>query len=220
VQEVFALLLARKLNDQHAIEHYARLSYEHPDGKLVSAYRKAQHGQATGDLARRFHVELQARNGSTVHDRTSRVIALRIERRCVAGALLHGDHLEYTDLRQLSSDKAKAVSSALAFVNWLLDSFDVDSSAIELIPNGHEIQRQVLTDAIRQTLRDRMLPIWDVAKTALFEAFGESPLRSRREIREVITGMWPILAGSRGKLLIQDAVALGVYVQIERLFIN
>jgi hypothetical protein len=45
------------------------------------------------------------------------------------------------------------------------------------------------------------------------------PLKSRSQLREVATAIWPILAGTHAKLFIQDAAILGLHVQTERLFI-
>ena len=87
------------------------------------------------------------------------------------------------------------------------------------LASAEEIQRRTLTDEITKTLRDHMLPIWQIPKTELFEACGHPALKSRKEVREVITAIWPVLAGTNGQTFIQDAAALGLYVQTERLFI-
>ena len=65
-------------------------------------------------------------------------------------------------------------------------------------------------------MREKGIPIWEISKRELLEGYGEPPLKSRRELRQVITGIWPVIAGSHGKLLVQDAAALGLYVHVER----
>jgi hypothetical protein len=111
------------------------------------------------------------------------------------------------------------LSSAVGFVNWLLESFAIESVALEALASAEEIQRRTLTDVITETLRDRMLPIWQIPKAELFEACGHPALKSRKEVREVIAAIWPVLAGTNGRTFIRDAAALGLYVQTERLFI-
>jgi len=148
-----------------------------------------------------------------------RLVSLRVERRAVAVAIFHGDHLEYTDVRQLSSSKDKASASALGFVCWILNRFPVDSAAVEIAPDQHEIQRRALHDAFCKALREQMLPIWEVPRSALLSGTGHPPLRSRAELRNIATTIWPILAGTHGKVFIQEAAILGLHVQIERLFI-
>jgi len=46
-------------------------------------------------------------------------------------------------------------------VNWLLEMFPIESAALEAVDQGQEIRRNLLTDAITQTLRDRMLHLAD-----------------------------------------------------------
>jgi hypothetical protein len=218
-RDIFALRLAQKLNDTSAAAHYLMLAAEHSEAHLLTAYRRTIRESTNGDLGRRFHYEL-GRSGEPGSDqRCAKLLSVRVERRAVAAAVFHGEHLDYTQVRQLSSSREKALSSAVGFVNWLLANFAIESAALEAIPNGDEIQRQVLSDTIQQVLRERMLPIWQIPKAQVFEAFGHPPLRSRKELRAVITTIWPVLAGTKGKGFIQDAAALGLYVQTERLFI-
>lgn len=220
VEEVFALRLARKLEDEPAASHYAHLAGEHSVARLLSAYRHTLRAGHGGDLGRLFHAELERLSGDQPRPRVSNLLALRIERRCVAAAIFLGDHLDYTDIRHLSSAKDKALGSAVRFVNWLFDNFKIDSAAVETIPSAKEIQRRTLSDLIETTLQDRLLSIYRIPKSAIFEAFGQPRLRSRRELREVTTGIWPILEGTGGKLFIRDAAALGLHIQTERLFIT
>jgi hypothetical protein len=218
-RDIFALRLAQKLNDASAAAHYAMLAAEHSEAHLLTAYRRTLRESSNGDLARRFHRELERAGDPGSDHRRAKLLAIRVERRAIAAAIFHGEHLEYTQVRQLSSSREKALASAIGFVNWLLDSFAVESAALEAILNGDEIQRQILSDTIQRVLRERVLPIWQIPKTQVFEAFGHPPLRSRKELREAITTIWPVLAGTKGKSFIQDAAALGLYVQTERLFI-
>src|ERR1022692_1259245 len=218
-RDIFALRLAQKLNDASAAAHYAMLAADHSEDHLLPAYRRTLRESSNGDLGRRFHRELERTGDPGSDHRCAKLLSIRVERRAVAAAVFHGEHLDYTQVRQLSSSREKAVSSAIGFVNWLLANFAVESAALEAIPNGDEIQRQILSDTIQQVLRESMLPIWQIPKVQVFEAFGHPTLRSRKELREVITTIWPVLAGTKGKGFIQDAAALAWYVQTERLFI-
>jgi hypothetical protein len=137
----------------------------------------------------------------------------------VAAAIFRGGHLEYSDSRQLSSTRDKAGASAVGFVDWLLRRFPIEFATLESIPNGHEIQRRVLHDAICRKLRERALSIWEVPRQELLEVCGYPPLKSRSQLRELATEIWPILAGTHAKLFIQDAAVLGLHIQTERLFI-
>lgn len=218
-QDLFTLRLAQKLRDATAAGHYAALVAEYSQARLITAYRRTVRSAPDGDLGRRFQDELQRASDNSSDIRSAKLLAVRVERRSIAAAVFCGDHLEYTQMRHLSSTKEKALSSAVGFVNWLLESFAIESVALEALASVEEIQRRILTDVITETLRDRMLPIWQISKAQLFEACGHPALKSRKEVREVIAAIWPVLAGTNGQTFIRDAAALGLYVQTERLFI-
>ncbi len=143
--------------------------------------------------------------------------AFKVERRAVATAVFVGSRLDYTQVRQLSSLAGKAEPSAVAFVNWLIACFHFNAAALEQNPQNSELRRAQLGRAVEQVLRAQGIPFWAVDKQVLFGAFGIPPVRSRKELREVVSTIWPILA-SRGNHWVQDAVALGLYEVIERLF--
>jgi len=217
-RELFGLRLAQKLDDVSAFRHYLDLVDSYPESQLLSAYRRAlRNGHS--DRARQFHAELRRIHSNGHSDPGSRLISIRIERRTIALAVFDGTHLEHTDMRQLSSARDKAVASAVGFVMWMLDQLPVESAACELIEGANEIQRRVLHDAIFANFRERMVSLWEIPRAALYEAYGRPAIRSRAELRQIATSIWPVLAGTHAKVFIQDAAVLGLYVQTERQFI-
>lgn len=220
VSDLFALQLARRLNDAAGVGDYAQLASQHSRARLLVALRRAIKSGDRLHLSERFHLQLEKIGTNGFANESADLLAVRVERRSLAAAIYHGEHMEYSQVRQLTSDKDKVVASALRFITWIANQFPLDSAAVETIPNGNQIQRKTLTEAIIRLLRDRLLPIWEIDKKDLFFAFGNPPLVSRKELREVVTGIWPILAGAKIKTFVQDAAALGLYVQVERLFLN
>ena len=219
LEDLFGVHLARRLNDVRAVRHYASLADTHPEGQLLCAYRRARRAEGHADLPRRFHQELERTHASDSFESYVSQIAIRIERRTVAAAIFRSGHLEYSDARQLSSSRDKAIASAAGFIEWLLDRFPVPFATLETIPNGHEIQRRALHDAVCRLLRERTLSICEVPRHELLEACGQPPLKTRSQLRAVATAIWPILAGTHAKLFIQDAAILGLHIQTQRLFI-
>jgi hypothetical protein len=149
-----------------------------------------------------------------------KMAAIKVERRSIAVAIFIGRGLDYTQTRELASDFNKAQASAIGFINWVIATFRIQSAAIEIVPAGNAMRRSMLTDTIIEVFRDGGISLWDVRKHDLFQAFGVPALKSRRDLREVITSIWPILPTRNGKVPALDAVALGLYVQTERLFTN
>jgi hypothetical protein len=216
--DLFGLRLAQKLVDTPAVRHYTALAGQYGQAQLLSAYRRALKHTSEETLAVCFHDELKLSQSATASRHTVDLTAVRVERRSVAVAVFHGDHLEYSQVRQLSSSHTKAVGSAVGFVNWVVTHFAAESVAMESVDGGCEIKRWSLSEAICQTLRDCLLPIWRIEKADLLSGCGAPPLKSRKELREVVTAIWPILSGGGAKLFAQDAAALGLHVQTERLF--
>ncbi len=214
-----AFRIAHKLGEPQTAAHYAKLADRHSEGDLLGAYRRTVHSGTTTGLAERFHLELERESTNGSNGRAN-LIALRVERRTVAAAVFYGERLEYTQVRELATAKEKALSSAIGFVSWLANQFSLDMAALEPVQGYQAIQREALRQAIAQIIRERAVPIWDVAKTELFSAYGHPPLRSRKELREVVMSIWPILASKGRQDLIHDAVALGLYVQVERALLH
>jgi len=147
----------------------------------------------------------------------SKLVALNVERRSLAMAIFIDQRLDYTDARQLSSSEEKANESAVGFLNWALSIFPIGSAALEVIA-GAEIRRARLNRSILEAFRERGIPVWEITPEELLGAFGEPPLRGRREVRETVLSIWPILDGRKAESSILDAAALGLLVQTKRLF--
>ena len=216
-QEYFALQLATKLEDGGSARHYAELADRYSEGQLLGALGRAL--KFNVNIARRFHVELEPlREGRGDIGWGGSVVAVRVERRSVAIAILRGDHLLYADARQLSSIQDKALDSAVRFVTRMLERFRCDYAALEIIPKGDEVQRTLLHQAVLDVLSAKAIGIVEVSKFDLLASFGSPPPRFRNTVRRIISNIYPVLNEALGGPWIYDAAALGLYVQTDRLF--
>ncbi len=217
-REFLALRLAQHLGEASSAQHYSDLAEQYSEGQLLMAYRRAI--MSHHELARRFHMELEplrTRKYST--ESRGRLAAFRIDRRAVAVAILSGDHLQHTDGLQLSSAPDKALASAVSFITRrVMERFDFESAAFEIIPNGHEVQRSILHQATLQALGAKAIGILETSKADLFRAFGNPPAESRKELQKIMSRIYPALDSEPGRPWIHDAAALGLYAQTERLF--
>jgi hypothetical protein len=225
VPEIFALRLATKLGDGSAAKHYSELVERYPADHLLIAYHRAVAHRHNGNLARRFHdffEPLKHRDDQNVGNgkSTYKLAAIRVDRRAAGVAVFNGDHLVYARARQLSASPGKAISSAVGFIERIMRQFEVKSAVIEAIPNGHESHRKTLQRAIVGVLDDDEINTGEVSKAELFQAFAFPPLRSRKQLKEIASRIWPILDEQSGGPWIHDAALLGLYVQIEAVFEN
>jgi hypothetical protein len=222
VRDLFVLRLAQKLNEATAFEHYAELARKHNDDTLLLAYRRtAKGGRMPPDPGRQFHVELAAAREQYVHGSSGRLLAMKIERRSIAVAVFNNQQLEFHDLRHVPSQPDKAEATVLGFVRWVLTSFELESAALERMTNGNEIRRSALNKAVVELLRASAMPVWEVAKKDLLGGFSHPALGSRRDLRQMAASLlWSQFHTERPDEHELDAAALGLHVQIERLFLK
>ena len=222
MDELFALALAYRLGDHLAAEHYAELASEHSPERLVRVYHRAlKAARRGGSLAAHFHAQLSTDVHHIPASHPVPLLAIKVERRSVAAAVFMGRHLEDLHVRHLSSVAARAQSSAVGFINWIMSNFPIESAALECTVNVKDIRRVLLTNTIHEACISPLpLSLWQFPKHKLLEAFGSPALRSRKELRQAVLSMWPVLADRRAVDQALDATALGALVQTERLFLN
>ncbi len=219
--ELFALRLASRLGEPQAAQHFALLASEHSVEKLLVAFhRTTASSSPAGNLGRRFHTELMRNGKNGSHGASVKLAAIRVERRCLGAAIFRDTRLESVRVRQLPSNPMKAEARTADFVGHLISEHEFESAAIEMVVGQQQIQRAALVKAALGQLRDNSISVWEISKKTVANGFSHPPLKTRRELREVIQTMWPQLNPKRGQVCVLDAVALGLLVQTERLFNN
>jgi hypothetical protein len=148
----------------------------------------------------------------------SKLASFKIERRRVSVAVFVDERLDYTASRHLPSIYAKALDSATRYVDWIIRTFRIESAALEKNQSDPKTWKSKFTKEIIGQLRDTGIPIFEVRKEVLLGSFANPPLRYRTELRKVVSSMWPILATKDNSAALLDAAALGLYVQVEKLF--
>jgi hypothetical protein len=144
------------------------------------------------------------------------LLSLKIERRTVGAAIFHSRHLENTRKRELSSDSEKASRTLTAFIRELVETHHPALVAIEIPPQDCNTRRLVLTDTTRNLARSLGVPIREVTKHEVFEAFTLPPCKNRKDLRSIVARIFPSVAEARTPSLL-DAAALGLYVQTKQL---
>jgi len=146
-----------------------------------------------------------------------KLAAFCVQRRSVAAAIFIGTHLGFSDVRQLASDRQKARTAAVGFVNWILETFDIDTVALESFEGSRDLMRAGTYQEVEWTLRSRGVSVHTVPTPEFLKAFAHPTEVSRKDAREIVTGIWPILDPKRTHPATLDAVALGLYCQTDRL---
>jgi hypothetical protein len=216
-EDYFALRLARGLGDEQAAAHYALLTAEHSFACLLAAYGSAISKTPRETAAARFHQILKVDshiNGNGLSH--SRLLAVKIERRAIAAALFSGFHLEGRQVLQLSSVLSRAESSVAGLLRRLLRENDCQSAAVETIAgNG---RRSALRAVIIEQCRDSETSVWDISPKLAFSCISLPAPKNRAAMRAQMQRIWPLGTLGPSQLSVLDAAALGLYIQVERLF--
>jgi hypothetical protein len=220
--EYFALRLAHRLGEPQAAPQYAILTSQYPQEKLLHAFSRVANSERKNEKIGRIFRDYLSANGSNGNGGVPRprLAAIRVERRRIAAAVFGGTHLEGRRVLQLSSNPVRAESSVAAFVRSILRENNCESVAIEPAPTNTDVLRSLLHRTVVEQCRANNVSLWEVSKKTVFGAFAHPPLKSRRELREIILGIWPVLNLKRSQICALDAFALGLFVQTERLFNN
>lgn len=144
--------------------------------------------------------------------------AFHIERRRISVAVFVDERLEFTGSRQLPSVFAKASESVGRYVGRIVSNLNVEAAALEQSQSKRDTWRSRFTKLVIAQLRTVGIPVFEVEKTVVLASFGHPPLSFRTDLRQVVSSIWPILATKGTHPSHLDAAALGLHMQVERMF--
>lgn len=104
-------------------------------------------------------------------------------------------------------------------MDWITRTFQIESAAIETLRSDPGTWKSKLTVEIIGQLRAIGIPVFEAEKAALLASFAHPPLRYRTELRRIVESIWPILSTKDKTVGCIDAAALGLHVQVEKLFV-
>lgn len=145
--------------------------------------------------------------------------ALSIERRAMSIALFRSTSLEDVLVRQFISDLPKASDSLVEFINQTLARHPTEFVALLRPAKNAGRQVQSLYSVAVSATRNAKIPLSEIDERSLFDSYGHPPLRRREQLRNAGRTLWPSLSDIRARSA-ADAAALGLHVQMERLFNN
>jgi len=148
----------------------------------------------------------------------SKLAAFKIERRRISAAVFVDERLDFTDSRQLPSTYVKALESASRYVDWIRRTLRIEDAVVEKSRSDPGTWKSKFTVQIIRQLRTIGVPVFEVEKDTLLFSFAHPPLRYRTELRRVVAAIWPILVSKDKNIGCIDAAALGLYVQVEKMF--
>jgi|SRR5579864_3653425 len=143
--------------------------------------------------------------------------AIKLHRRVAGVVILDRSHIDYAKFQYLPATIQEAEKSLSGFLRWIIESFDIGFAAIEISKANSDSHVSRFRDVCREVFREAGIPVREVLLDEILSAFGEPALKSREALRQVITTIWPILNTPGFTDHTQDAAAVGLYAQVERL---
>jgi hypothetical protein len=142
------------------------------------------------------------------------ILSIKIERRRIAIAVFTGLEIDDMQVRYLPPERSVAETRAASFIRWMISAYEPSIAAM-IFPNEIDKRRRPIALAIAEALRQEAIPIWEVQKEDLFKHFGNPPLASSRQLREIARRIWPAIGGANSAPLL-EAAALGLFIQLSR----
>ena len=130
-------------------------------------------------------------------------LGLKLGRRLVAAVAISGEEFAFQDSRFVPR-RAQLTSGFSRYLQQLLQQVN-PSIVYFYAPGGDEGLTRELVSVLEAETAAAGVNTKRLTKTDVFGAFGLAPLKTRRELRDLLQNLWPTL--SEGKVHRQAALA-------------
>jgi len=132
------------------------------------------------------------------------ILGLKLGRRLMAACALDDERFTFHDSRFVTLRKVTPVPGLTRYFQQLITQ--VKPVAIYYYaPTGQQTLTEDLVKLLITTAGEMGIPAKPLSKSDVFGSFGVLPLLTRRELREHLQHLWPVL--SQGKMHRQVALA-------------
>jgi hypothetical protein len=102
----------------------------------------------------------------------------------------------------------------------VLRDADCKLTAIEPAPAQEEILRATIHRTVVAQIRNADLSLWEISLKTLLSALSHPPCQTRQQLRDIMLSVWRLPNLKEAHTCALDAMALGLFIQTERLFNN
>jgi hypothetical protein len=132
------------------------------------------------------------------------ILGLKLGRRLMAAAGHEDEHFVFHDSRYVASRKSTVDAGLTKYFGQLLDQLK-PAAVYYYAPTGQQTITEQLAARLEQSATEAGIPVRRLNRTDVFGSFGLTPVRTRRELREQLADLWPLL--SEGKAPRQSVLA-------------
>lgn len=146
----------------------------------------------------------------------STLFAIKVRRRILSVAIFSARSLEHVDSLQMCNEPEAVTDAAARFLASTVGKFRPDSAAIGTGAATNQGERvSTLLDLAETMLRAESIPFWQIKDQTVLESFAIPKLKNKGQLKGIVQSFWPYLNAKQ--LLAFEAIALGFYVQTDRL---
>jgi hypothetical protein len=121
------------------------------------------------------------------------ILGLKLGRRLMAAAALDDEQFVWQDSRFAPSRRSAMASGLTRYFSQLLTQ--VKPEAIYYYaPTGPNTLTEDLIKLLVTTAGESGIPVKPLSRLDVFGSFGLLPLRTRRELRDALQPLWPVLS--------------------------
>ena len=146
---------------------------------------------------------------------TRHILSVRLNRRAIGAVVLTDETLTMTDGRHLTSERERAVPTAVRYIDRLLEQSGATAVVVDAPSPVEGTITKRLLDGIISLLSSRGVMPLLITKADILAAYGLSPVRTRSQVREIVSGFWPELGNISGRVkpYAADAAAAALYAE-------
>lgn len=120
-------------------------------------------------------------------------LGLRLGRRLVAAVGLEDEQFVFNDSRYVAARKGTLNAGTTRYFGQLLDQLK-PAAVYYYAPTGQRTITEQLAVGLEQSAVQAGISAHRLTKADLFGSVSGTPIRTRRELREQLTDLWPVLS--------------------------
>lgn len=209
LDDVFAIELARALQDMKVLGLYLKLVPLYPHAVLADAAKRfSERGEKTTPAIDGYYHEL-THSSFRGTGRPPEVLAFKIQRNQIGFAVFRGARLSHSEILHLRSADEDADRSCAALVREMFEDYPGASMALESCGDV-DTRRARLTTIAVDAAREVGIPVWTLKSDEVNAAFAVPPCTTRAELRAIVRLLYPQLEPTGAQTEEVDAVAIGI----------
>jgi hypothetical protein len=145
------------------------------------------------------------------------ILGFKLGRRLIAAAALADEQFVFSDQHYVTPRPASRDANMARYFERLLDQVKPALVFYYTPATARGTTKQLVT-LLEQAAAARGIPVRGLTKSELMDHFGFTPVRTRRELRELLAHLWPVLEDGKDirHAVLAEAAAAAMNGEVQR----